>query len=222
MANFTKLTWPIVDKSAVCALQDIASAGLLLLNGTFSNPSIIPPQISFINYNLVRSVSISSSNNLSARTFVINGFQNNAPVTDTISGPNNNTVYGTVYFDVITSVHIDGPANAVTVGTGDAGYLPLFVVSTGTTTINYSLSITFPPTGVTNINYSVFQTLDQINTSFLTFNSQLGNLFPLTGLINQTSSQIASYQNITNFILLKVNSSGTPLTDTFDFVFLQT
>jgi hypothetical protein len=222
MAIFTKLTWPIVDKSAVCSLQDIASAGLLLLNGTLSDPSIVPSQISFINYNLIRSVSISSLNNLSARTFVINGFQNNAPVTDTISGPNNNTVYGTVHFDVITSVHIDGAANGVSVGTGDVGYLPLFVVNTGTTTINYSLSIIFPPTGVTNIDYSVFQTLDQINTSFLTFDSQLGNLFPLTGLINQTSSQIANYQNITNFILLKINSSGTPLTDTFDFVFLQT
>lgn len=222
MAIFTKLTWPIVDKSAVCLLQDKSSAGLLTLNGTLSNPSIVPSQISFINNNLIRSVSISSINNLSGRTFVIQGFQNNAPVSDTISGPDNNTVYGTVQFDVITSVYIDGAANDIRVGTGDVGYLPLFVVNTGTTTINYSLSIIFPPTGVTNINYSVFQTLDQINTSFLTFDSQLGNLFPLTGLINQTSSQIANYQNITNFILLKINSSGTPLTDTFDFVFLQT
>lgn len=222
MAIFTKLTWPIVDKSAVCATQNVAAAGPLLLNGTLNDPSIVPSQISFINANLVRSVSISSNNNLSAQTFTITGFQNNAPVTDTITGPNNNTVYGNSHFDVITSIDVNGAVNGVSVGTGNTGYLPLFIVNTGTTTINYSMSVIFPPIGTTTINYSVFQTLDQINTNFLTFDSQLGNLFPLAGLINQTSSQIATYQNITNFILLKVNSSGTPLTDTFDFVFLQT
>jgi hypothetical protein len=221
MAIFTKLTWPIVDKSAVCALQDVGSAGPVVLNGTLNDPSITPPQVSFINSNLIRSVSISSDNNLSAQTFTITGFQNNAPVEDTIGGPNNNTVYGTKNFDVITSVNVNGAVNGVSVGTGSTGYLPLFVVNTGTTTINYSMSVIFPPSVTTNINYSVYQTLDQINTNFTIFDNQLGNLFPVAGLINQTSSQIASYQTFVNFILLKINSSGTPLTDTFDFIFLQ-
>lgn len=221
MAVFTKLTWPIVDKSAVCALQDVGTAGPIVLNGTLNDPSITPPQVSFINSNLIRSVSISSDNNLSARTFTITGFQNNAPVEDTIVGPNNNTVYGTKNFDVITSVNVDGAVTGVSIGTGSTGYLPLFVVNTGTTTINYSMSVIFPPTVSTNINYSVYQTLDQINTNFTLFDNQLGNLFPVPGLINQTTSQIASYQTFVNFILLKINSSGTPLTDTFDFIFLQ-
>lgn len=47
MSTFTKLTWPIQDLSAVAALQNLASPGNLVLNGTFADPSI-PNQISFI------------------------------------------------------------------------------------------------------------------------------------------------------------------------------
>jgi hypothetical protein len=220
MSTYTKLTWPIVDTEAVCTQQDMASSGSLILNGTLYSSSV-PNQVSFIDSSLIRSVSITSTNNLSARSFVITGFQNSAPVQETITGPNNTTVYGTKHFDVITDVSVNGSAAAVKVGTGSTGYLPLFVVNTGTTTINYSMSVIFPPSTTTNINYSVYQTLDQINTNYITFDNQLGNLFPVTGLTSQTSSQIATSINITNFILLKVNSSGTPLTDTFDFIFLQ-
>lgn len=220
MGVFTKLTWPKIDTKAVCNTQDVASAGTLELNGTLYDPSI-PNQVSFINSNLIRAVSISSNNNLSARTFTISGFQNNAPVTETIVGPNNNTVFGLKNYDVITSITVNGSVNGVSVGTGDIGYLPLFIVNTGTAVINYSMSIIFPPTGTTNINYTIYQTLDQINNNFTAFDNQLANLFTVSGLVNQTSSKISTSQNITNFILLKVNSSGTPVTDTFDFVFLQ-
>lgn len=221
MATYTKLTWPIVDTEAVCTQQDMGAAGYLTLNGTLFNTSV-PNQVSFIDSNLIRSVSITSTNNLSARSFVITGFQNSAPVQETITGPNNTTVYGTKVYDVITGVFVDGAAAAIKVGTGSKGYFPLLVVNSNiSTTINYSMSVLFPPTVITNINYSVYQTLDQINSNFITFDNQLNNLFPITGLINQTSSQIASFKDVTNFILLKVNSSGTPLTDTFDFIFLQ-
>lgn len=233
MSVFTKLTWPIVDTSAVCASQTIPVistfpipqvGGNLLLNGTFFNSSV-PDQVSLIDQRVIRSVSITSSNNLSGLPFVISGFQNNAPVQETISGPNNGTVYGLKHFDVITSVFIPtttGGGGTVQVGVGNTGYFPLLVVNSNiSTTINYSMSVLFPPTVITNINYSVYQTLDQINSNFITFDNQLNNLFPITGLINQTSSQIASFKDVTNFILLKVNSSGTPLTDTFDFIFLQ-
>lgn len=224
MAVFTKLTWPIVDKSAVCNVQDVGSAGPLVLNGTLNDPSIVPSQISFINSNLIRTVSISADSNSNARTFTITGFQNNAPVSDSINlGIGSNlTVYGTTYFDIITSVSVNGSITGVSVGTGNTGYFSLLVVNSNiSTSINYSVSVLFPPTVITNINYSIYQTLDQINSNFIPFDNQLNNLFPLAGMINQTSSQIASFKDVTNFILLKVNSSGTPLTDTFDFIFLQ-
>lgn len=217
MSLYTKLTWSVVDLAAVCALQDTPGAGSLLLNGTLKNNSV-PDQISFRVNNFIKSVSLTSVNNLSAITFVVNGFQNNAPISDTINGPNNNTVYGVKYFDVITSITVSAAVSQVKVGTGDAGYLSLFVVNSNTSNINYSVSVIFPPSSA-GITYSLYQTLDQINSNFITFENQLSNLFPI--LINQTTSQIISSQNVTNFVLLKVDSSVTPLTDTFDFIFLQ-
>lgn len=220
MAVFTKLTWPVVDTSAVCAQQDIGSSGFLTLNGTLFDINV-PNQISFIDSNIIRSVSITSTNNLSGRTFTITGFQNSAPIQESITGPNNTTVYGTKNFDIITSVSVNGSANAVKVGTGSNGYLPLLVVNSGTSIINYSVSVIFPPSGTTNINYSLYRTLDQLNNNYVSFDNQIGNLFPVTGLVNQTTSKLVNSQEIANFVLLKINSSGTPITDTFDFVFLQ-
>ncbi len=221
MSIYNKLTWPVVDKAAVCALQNTTMAGPLLLNGTLFNSSI-PNQVSFIAERFIRSVSITATtNNLSGNTFIINGFQNDAPVTDTIIGPGIGlTVYGSKYFDIITSVTVNGAVTNVQVGTGNAGYFPLVGINSNTTNINYSVSILFPPTGA-GITYSLYQTLDQINANFITFNDQLVNLFPAFGLTNKTTSQTASSQNLTNFILLKVNSSTLPITDTFDFIFLQ-
>jgi hypothetical protein len=221
MSIYTKLTWPIVDTAAVCALQNVAAPGPLLLTGTLANPSV-PNQISFIGANFIRSVSLSSTNNLSGRTFVVNGFQNNAPISESITGPNNSTVYGSIAFDIITSITVNGVGTVsdIQVGTGDSGFLPLFVVNSSTTTINYSVSVIFPPSGA-GITYSLFQTLDQINSNFITFENQISNLFPAFGLTNQTTSQIATSLNVSNFILLKVNSSTLPLTDTFDYIFLQ-
>ena len=124
MSTYTPYTWPVIDTAAVCALQDLASSGSLLLNGTFTS-SDTPNQISFISNNFIRSVSITSANNLSAINFTITGFQNEALVTETIVGPNNNTVFGTKYYDIITSVAASGSVTQVSVGTGSAGYLPL-------------------------------------------------------------------------------------------------
>jgi hypothetical protein len=223
MSTFTKLNWPIQDLSAVAALQDLASPGNLVLNnGTFADPSI-PNQISFIKNKVIRSISISSStNNYTGTSFTIAGFQNGAYVTENFSGPNiGATVYGTKYYDIIISVTASTAVTGIRAGTGNAGFLPLIVVNTvATTVINYSATVLLP--AGSGINYSLFQTLDQVNNNYLAFNDQLTTkFFPALGFVNETSSQIGNSSEITNFVILKVNSSATPITDTFDFIFLQ-
>lgn len=218
MTTFTKLKWPVQDLSAVSDLQNVLIPGPLLLNGTLLNPDI-PDQISFIRAKMIRSVSLTSVNDLSLTNFVITGLQNGGYVSETLSGPNNNTIYGTKYYDTITSVVASTAAAGIQVGTGDAGFLPLLVVNTNASTINYSASILLP-IGST-INYSLFQTLDQINNNFIPFLNQESQLFPAFGLVNETTSQIANSLLITNFVLLKVNSSALPITDTFEFILLQ-
>jgi len=223
MSTFTKLNWPIQDLSAVAALQNLASPGNLVLNnGTFADPSI-PNQISFIKNKVIRSISISSStNNYTGTSFTIAGFQNGAYVTENFSGPNiGATVYGTKYYDIIISVTASTAVTGIRAGTGNAGFLPLIVVNTvATTVINYSATVLLP--AGSGINYSLFQTLDQVNNNYLAFNDQLTTkFFPALGFVNETSSQIGNSSEITNFVILKVNSSATPITDTFDFIFLQ-
>lgn len=221
MSTFTKLTWPIQDLSAVAALQNLASPGNLVLNGTFADPSI-PNQISFIKTKVIRSISISSSTNCTGTTFTIAGLQNGAYVTENIfPGPNIGApVYGTKYYDIIISVTASTAVTGIRAGTGNAGFLPLIVVNTvATTVINYSATVLLP--AGSGINYSLFQTLDQVNNNYIAFDNQTTKFFPSLGFVNETSSQIGNSSEITNFVLLKVNSSATPITDTFDFIFLQ-
>ena len=218
MTVFTKLKWPVQDLSAVSALQDVLIPGDLLLNGTLLNPDI-PDQISFIRARMIRSVSLTSINDLSLTNFIITGLQNGGYVSETISGPNNNTVYGTKYYDTVTSVVASTAVSGIQAGTGDAGFLPLLEINSIANTINYSTSVLLP-VGST-INYSLFQTLDQINNNFIPFLNQTAQLFPAFGLANETTSQLANSLLITNFVLLKVNSSLLPITDTFEFILLQ-
>lgn len=220
MSTFTKLNWPIQDLSAVAALQNLASPGNLVLNGTFADPSI-PNQISFIKTKIIRSISISSSTNNTGTSFTIAGLQNGAYVTETFFGPNiGGTVYGTKYYDIIISVTASTAVTGIRAGTGNAGFLPLIVVNTvATTVINYSATVLLP--AGSGINYSLFQTLDEVNNNYIAFDNQITKFFPSLGFVNETSSQIGNSSEITNFVLLKVNSSANPITDTFDFIFLQ-
>lgn len=124
MSIYNTTIWPVIDVAAVCALQNTSGAGSLSLNGTLISTAT-PNQISFIGAGFIRSVSLTSVNNLSAVNFTISGLQNGAFVTEIITGPNNNTVYGVQYYDIITSVVVSNAVTAVSVGTGKAGYLPL-------------------------------------------------------------------------------------------------
>lgn len=231
MSTYTKLTWPIQDVEAVAKLQDVLATGptafKVLLNGTLFDPSI-PNQVSFISFNIIRSISLTSVNNLSATNFIIQGFQNGAFVTETIGplgtvpSPNNNTVYGTKCYDIITSITTSTAVTGIKVGTGKIGFLPLLMINTNAGFINYSMSTYVPTSPVSGINYSVIQTLEQISINYITFNDQLTKFFPVAAnLTSQTTSQTGNSILITNFILLRVNSSATPVTDTFDFIFLQ-
>lgn len=223
MSIYTNLTWPVQDVEAVCKTQNVLTPGPLLLNGTLFDANI-PDQVSFARKNLVRSISLTSVNNLLGANFVISGFQNGAYVTETLVGPNNNTVYGAKYYDIIISIVSSAAVNGIQAGTGGTGFLPLIMINPNAGFINYSMSVKLATPG---INYSIFQTLDQVSQNFITFQDQIMSFFPYidqqhpSGIISQTASITSNSTIITNFILLKINSSATPITDTLKFIFLQ-
>lgn len=223
MSTFTKLTWPTQDLTAVCISQAVTFPAYFLLNGTLADSSI-PNQVSLIKAKMIRSVSIHSATvNYTGTSFIIQGLQNGAYVSETIAaGPGIGlTVYGTQYYDIITSVKPSTSVTGVSIGTGDAGFLPLIVVNTTATIINYSATVLIPSSNSGTTTYSLFQTLDEVNNNFVPFVNQTTKFFPALGFVNGTTKDIGNSSAITNFVLFQIVSSTAPATDTLDFIFLQ-
>ena len=108
------------DGDGICTSQSVA--GQLSIDGADSEEK---NSLRRVNYGKAapRRVSISSSNNNSALTFTVKGKDGSGlPVTETLTGPNNASVYTTNLFSVVNMVFTDGTTNAVTVG-DNAGYV---------------------------------------------------------------------------------------------------
>lgn len=81
----------------------IGAVGRLVLNGSQAN---ITGQVSFINNGYASGISFASLGNISAASFTIVGTYNGTIITETIVGPNANTVYTNNLFHTIISVNI--------------------------------------------------------------------------------------------------------------------
>jgi hypothetical protein len=213
----TKLKWDVINTQAICELQDGPNGGgNLLLNGTFASADI-PNQISLIANGVSRSVSITSTGDRSNVQFTVAGFQNGSFLVDTITGPNNTTVYGTQIFDIITNIYVDGTANQVSVGTGGVGYLEAIPIILDTI-INISVSVIIPPGS--GLTYSLFHTLNEITTSFTPYVTD-SSFIPAFGLSNMTTTGYGNLQESTGYVLLKVDASVDPKIDTLEFRLIQ-
>src|SRR5271155_6191383 len=164
MSISLKYIFPVANVADVCAAQTTAGAANLVLNGNLANPN--SDQVSFISRGYSRSVSLTSTGNLSGVNFTIVGTQNGVPVSQTLSGPNNNTIYAnptTITYDVITSITVNGAvATAVSIGTGYTGFFPLININlekrSGIT--NYSLSTA--QLTAASIHTTIYNTNDNI------------------------------------------------------------
>lgn len=110
--------------TAVALAQTTAGSGALILNGTAVGP-IQPGLVAFAQFDagIDRTVSLTSTGNLSGANITITGLTtNNVAVSQTIAGPNNNTVFTTTLFNRVTAVSTDGAlATAMSVGSGTTG-----------------------------------------------------------------------------------------------------
>ena len=127
------------NTAAISSLQDYPGAGNLILNSNVSNSSIsyYGPYI----YNkVIRTVSFTSVNNLSGVTITINGLgsavdANGNPtqslgtsITETLAGPNANTVNTVHIFKQIDSISINGAAAGLSAGFGPSGICEYILV----------------------------------------------------------------------------------------------
>jgi hypothetical protein len=130
------MSYPIVipwaeynaNKATIAPVQTLAAAGSLALspnNSALSNSNYVYDRV-------IRSVSLTSINNLSGVQFTVSGIgspvdgvgnptQVLSPITQTIVGPNNNTVATTAIFSQISSITTNGAAAAVSAGFGISG-----------------------------------------------------------------------------------------------------
>lgn len=102
--------------SNICASQTPGAAGNLTLAGALAVGGVIPQQT------LAYMISFTGGSNESDKTFLITGTDadNNAQ-TETVTGPNANTVVSTKFFRSITSIRASAATTgAITVGTPNA------------------------------------------------------------------------------------------------------
>jgi hypothetical protein len=213
MAQPATLAFPVAVVNAVSLLQTTAGAGHLKINGTLSNQNSNTPLnvVTFPDY--ARTVSLTSTGNLSASNITIVGtdIYGNA-VTQTISGPSNNTVYTTSLYHTVTSVSTDSAlGTAMSVGSGTTGSSRWYKVNYN----NNYFTTTIAGETTATISYTVNQTLDNVDNSSVTPVSFAVDttLTAATGNILFTSTKpVVAYQIV-------INSSST--NGAVNVVFLQ-
>jgi len=200
MSRYIKRIWPACNTGAVCAVQSTAGAANLKLNGTLAN--VINSEVSFVEKGFIRQVSITSTANLSALTITVTGMQNGVIVTENIVGPNNTTVYGdpTKFYDVITSVSINGAAANITVGTGYCGFFPLIGIDLNPSVINYTLSIaSLTAENVTTEVFSVNEDIYQNGNTFKGNATHNNNIF----IVKEAGTELQYQLPDTEMVLCK-------------------
>lgn len=196
MAKPRLYIWPIPDQNAICSLQSIIGAGNLLINGTLTINTKFPGEAVFPG--ITRTISLTSTNNLSGVNFTINGMLNGNQISETLAGPNNNTIETTSIFDSVNSVHVNGSVTNVSIGSGTTG-------RTHWDTYNYNVTYNFVNVQISQvtgtINWEVNCTFDDV---FTLPNPSLATIFGPSSADAFGFGEFVSFK----YAALFVNSSG--------------
>lgn len=137
------------DTDGICAAQQAAGAGNLTLNGALvAGGRVSLTQQQFIG--------VSSTGNLSGVNFTITGYDlNGAAISETIAGPNNNTVTTSNAFAIITGVAVNGAVGTnVTVGTTGSGASKPVPIDTWQNPVNVTLKLSASGTVDGTVQYT--------------------------------------------------------------------
>lgn len=138
---------------AVAAAQTTAGAGNLLINGTLASGGVATMAAQQL-------LGITSTGNLSAITFTVYGTDDQGrAISESLAGPNNNTVRTTLNYLTVTRVAVSAAvATNVTVDTVQAGGSVAVPLDQYVTEFNVSLAVQVTGT----INYTVQYTFDDV------------------------------------------------------------
>ena len=220
MSQFYEYNWPASSANGIAAFQATTANTPLILNGSYVNKS--NGQINFIDSGIVPRITLNSVANISAINFTITGYQNGVFISETLAGPNANTVTSTNCFDIVQQVTPNTTGfNTVQVGVGSTGYFPIILLNTAkqnTSSINYALNMV--AAAANPATYQVFLSLKN--------NLGMGKYDDLTAAANgnfiapavaATASQLIQSSSLAQNLLVKVgpNANGS----TLKFQFLQ-
>lgn len=206
MANPVIFNWPIFNTQAICQTQTLGSAGSLMINGSLAGGG----QVVFMGF--ARTVSLTSTSNLSAVSFTISGTINGLAITDVISGPNNNTIESDLIFDSILSITTNNAAAGISAGTGTTGRTQWFHHFHNTISPDFSVQVSLTST----LNYSFVTTLTDVKFNLP---ANISLFTPITAMTGATTNQLSGYTVPSRSSAIQVNSSNS--TGSFTAIFIQ-
>jgi len=151
-----------VDDDGVFQNQTLGGAGNFTLNGVeVSGGKWVTPDL------FAKKIGFASTGNISAVNFTISGYEDRnktIPISETIAGPNNNTVETTNYFYSIQSVSASGAVGTNTkAGAVDEAVSQIIPIKRSNSDRNErQVGLTFIVTGT--IDYTVQQTNDDVQS----------------------------------------------------------
>jgi len=209
MSQFYEYNWPAPIANGISLFQTTTANTPLLLNGSYVNKTT--RIVNFIDFGIVPRVTLNSAANLSAINFLITGYQNGVFISETLTGPNANTVTSVNCFDTVTQIIPTGTTGStVQVGVASIGYFPMILLNTAktnTSSISYALNIVAATANPAT--YQVFLSLKN--------NLGMGKYDDLTTAANgnfaapaaaATASALIQYNSLASNLLIKIGTNA--------------
>jgi hypothetical protein len=214
MSQFYEYNWPTPVVNGISLFQALTANIPLLLNGSYVNKTT--RTVNFIDFGIVPRVTLNSAANLSAINFLITGYQNGVFISETLAGPNANTVTSVNCFDTLLQIIPNTTSvSTIQVGVASVGYFPIILLNTAlvnTSSISYALNIVAATANPAT--YQVFLSLKN--------NLGMGKYDDLTSAANgnfaasaaaATASALLQYNSLASNLLIKIvpNNNGSVL-----------
>ena len=209
MSQFYEYNWPAPIANGISLFQTTTANTPLLLNGSYVNKTT--RIVNFIDFGIVPRVTLNSAADLRAINFLITGYQNGVFISETLAGPNANTVTSVNCFDTVTQIIPTGTTGStVQVGVASIGYFPMILLNTAktnTSSISYALNIVAATANPAT--YQVFLSLKN--------NLGMGKYDDLTSLPNgnfaapaaaATASALIQYNSLASNLLIKIGTNA--------------
>ena len=210
MSQFYEYNWPTPVVNGISLFQTLTANIPLLLNGSYVNK--ITRTVNFVDdFNIVPRVTLNSAANLSGINFLITGYQNGVFISETLAGPNANTVTSVNCFDTVAQIISSGTTGStIQVGVASVGYFPMILLNTAkinTSSISYALNMV--AAAANPATYQVFLSLKN--------NLGLGKYDDLTAAANgnfaapaaaATASALLQYNSLASNLLIKIGPNA--------------